>query len=111
MRKEFEERINYAVFPSLQGGPHNHQIGALVVQLKEVNTPEFKEYSFKVIKNARALCAALIERGEKISTGGTDTHLIMWDLRPHDLTGSKVEKTLEAMCITVNKNSLIGDTS
>ena len=81
------------------------------MQLKEVVTPEFKEYARKIIQNARALCAALVERGEKISTGGTDTHLIMWDLRPHDLTGSKVEKTLEAMHITVNKNSLIGDTS
>ena len=79
--------------------------------MKQVATPEFHEYSAKVIQNARALCAVLVERGEKISTGGTDTHLIMWDLRPHDLTGSKVEKTLEAMCITVNKNSLIGDSS
>lgn len=110
-RKEFEDRINFAVFPSLQGGPHNHQIAALATQLKEVATPEFKIYSKQVIENARALAAGLIKRGEVVLTGGTDTHMVMWDVRPHDLTGSKVEKVLEAINMTVNKNSLVGDKS
>ena len=110
-RKEFEERINFAVFPTLQGGPHNHQIGALATQLKEVATPEFKVYSQQVVSNARTLAAALIKRGEQVLTGGTDTHMVMWDVRPHDLTGSKVEKVLEAISMTVNKNSLVGDKS
>jgi glycine hydroxymethyltransferase len=64
-----------------------------------------------VIENARALSAALISRGEVVFTNGTDSHIVMWDVRPHGLTGSKVEKILEAIEISVNKNSLIGDSS
>lgn len=99
------------MFPCLQGGPHNHQIGALATQLKVVATPEFKAYSRQVVENARAMAGALMKRGEKVLTDGTDTHMVMWDLRPHDLTGSKVEKVLEAINMTVNKNSLVGDKS
>lgn len=110
-RKDLEERINFAVFPQLQGGPHNHQIAALANQLKEVATPEFAAYSKQVIQNARSLAKDLMDRGEVILTNGTDTHIVMWDVRPHDLTGSKVEKALEAIGITVNKNSLVGDKS
>jgi len=109
--KEFTEAINFAVFPMLQGGPHNVQIAALAVQLKEVATPEFKEYSRQVVANARALAAALMASGEKLITSGTDTHLVMWDLRQHGLTGSKVEKILDLMHITTNKNSIVGDKS
>jgi glycine hydroxymethyltransferase len=76
-----------------------------------VVTPEFKLYSQQVVNNARALAAALVSRGEQVLTGGTDSHMIMWDIRPHDLTGSKVEKVMEAMSMTVNKNSLVGDKS
>merc|ERR1712178_264311 len=72
---DIKDRIDMAVFPALQGGPHNHQIGALAVQLKEVATPMFKEYSAKVIKNAQALAKALMEKGHKIATDGTDNHL------------------------------------
>ena len=105
------DRINFAVFPSLQGGPHNHQIGALACQLREVATPEFKEYCEQVIKNARALASALVEKGEKLVTDGTDCHLLLWDVRPHGLTGSKVDKVLDVMHITTNKNSVEGDKS
>ena len=105
------DRINFAVFPSLQGGPHNHQIGALACQLREVATPEFKEYSEQVVKNARALASALVEKGEKLITDGTDCHLLLWDVRPHGLTGSKVDKVLDVMHITANKNSVVGDKS
>ena len=64
-----------------------------------------------MIQNARSLAKDLMDRGEVVLTNGTDTHIVMWDVRPHDLTGSKVEKALEAIGITVNKNSLVGDKS
>jgi len=95
----------------LQGGPHNVSIAALAVQLKEVATPEFKDYSLKVCANAKALAKGLMDRGEKLICDGTINHLVMWDLRPHGLTGSKVEKVLDMMHITTNKNSVVGDKS
>ena len=81
-RKQFEEQINNAVFPGLQGGPHNHTISGLAVALKMANTPEFREYQKQVVKNARALCARLIKHGYKIVSNGTDNHLILVDLKP-----------------------------
>lgn len=110
-RRKYEEAINFAVFPQLQGGPHNTNIAALAVQLKEVASEEFRNYSAQVIANARALGAALAKHGEVFITGGTDNHLLMWDIRPHELTGSKVEKVLEKLHITTNKNSIVGDKS
>ena len=110
-RKELMDAIDFAVFPMLQGGPHNVSIGALAIQMKEVATPEFKAYSEQVIKNARALAAAMMAKGENLITSGTDTHLVMWDLRQHGLTGSKVEKLLDEIHITANKNSIVGDKS
>ena len=71
-----------AVFPSLQGGPHNHQIAALAVALKHARTPEFKAYQQQVKANSRALGARLAKHGYKLVTGGTDNHLVLWDLRP-----------------------------
>jgi len=106
-----EEKVNYAVFPMLQGGPHNHQIAAIATQFKEVASPEFKEYSKQVRKNAKALAKGLIDRGHKLVSGGTDNHLMLWDVRPLELTGSKVEKACELVHITVNKNTIIGDKS
>lgn len=108
---EHTDAINFAVFPMLQGGPHNVSIAALAVQLKEVATPEFKIYSQQVVKNAQALAKALMDKGEKLVCDGTINHLIMWDLRPHGLTGSKVDKVLDLMHITANKNSVVGDKS
>lgn len=106
-----EERINFAVFPMLQGGPHNHQIGALATQLKEVLSPEFKEYSRQVKLNAKALAKGLLDRGMRLVSGGTDNHLMQWDVRPLGLTGSKVEKVCDMVHITVNKNTIVGDKS
>merc|ERR1711881_781524 len=74
---DIKERIDMAVFPGLQGGPHNHQIGGLAAQLLEVNTPEFVQYSKDVIENAQALAANLIKNGHKLATDGTDNHLIL----------------------------------
>lgn len=81
------------------------------MQLKQVATPEFREYSQQVIANARAVAGALKAAGETMITGGTDTHLVMWDVRPHGVTGSKVDKVLDLMHITTNKNSVVGDKS
>jgi len=110
-KRELMDQINAAVFPSLQGGPHNHQIGALAVALKEANTPSFKAYAKSVIANAQALAQGLVNRGHVLATGGTDNHLLLWDVRPMGLTGSRVEKVLEMASITTNKNSVPGDTS
>lgn len=79
--------------------------------MKEVATPEFKVYSQQVVDNAKALAKGLMDRGEKLICDGTINHLVMWDLRPHGLTGSKVEKVLDMMHITTNKNSVVGDKS
>jgi len=107
----YEEAINQAVFPSLQGGPHNHQIAGLATQLKEVNTPEFKTYAKQVKANASALAKFLVSKGYKLATEGTENHLMLWDLRPLGLTGSKMEKVFEKMHITLNKNAVHGDVS
>jgi len=108
---DIKERIDMAVFPALQGGPHNHQIGALAVQLKEVKTPAFRVYQEKVIANSRAMAAELMKLGHKLATDGSDTHLILWDVRPLKLTGSKVEKVCELVSISLNRNSIHGDKS
>jgi len=108
---DIKERIDMAFFPALLGGPHNHQIGALAAQLLEVNTSEFVDYSRKVVANAQALAAALISKGHKLASDGTDNHLILWDLRPHGLTGSKVEKVCEICSISLNRNAVHGDAS
>merc|ERR1719453_1611878 len=108
---EYESAIDFAVFPSLRGGPHNHQIAGLCTQLKEVNSPEFKTYIQQVKANAAALCKFLSGKGYKLATNGTENHLMLWDLRPLGLTGNKVEKVLELMHITLNKNAVHGDVS
>lgn len=108
---DIKERIDMAVFPALQGGPHNHQIGALAAQLLEVNTPDFVDYSKKVVANAQALASELMSKGHKLASDGTDNHLILWDLRPHGLTGSKVEKVCEICSISLNRNAVHGDAS
>merc|ERR1712048_150879 len=108
---DIKERIDMAVFPGLQGGAHNHQIGALAAQLKEVNTPEFVEYSKQVVDNCKALAETLKGKGHKLASDGTDNHLILLDLRPQGLTGSKVEKACEAASISLNRNAVHGDAS
>merc|ERR1719437_87386 len=106
-----KEKIDMAVFPGLQGGPHNHQIGGLAAQLLEVSTPEFKEYSKAVVTNSQTLAKALQDKGHKLASDGTDNHLVQWDLRPHGLTGSKLEKVCEAVSISCNRNTVPGDAS
>ena len=108
----FEDKINNAVFPSLQGGPHEHQIAGVAVQLKEAQTPEFKDYVVQIKKNIKALGKRLVDdHGYTLATGGTDNHLVLWDLRPAGLTGSKLEKICDVCQITLNKNAVPGDLS
>jgi glycine hydroxymethyltransferase len=106
---EIGKKINSAVFPGLQGGPLMHIIAAKAVAFGEALKPEFKVYSQNVIDNARALASALTERGLKIVSGGTDSHLMLVDLRPKKATGVSAEKVLDRAGITVNKNSIPGD--
>lgn len=111
-KKQFENQINNAVFPGLQGGPHMHQIAGIATQLKEVNTPVFKEYIDNVCKNAVALADQLSNKyGYTLATGGTENHLILWDLKPQKVTGSKMQVICDHVSITLNKNSVLGDTS
>jgi len=109
--RNFETKVNNAVFPSLQGGPHEHQIAAVATQLKEVQSFQFQQYAIQVKKNASALATNLMKMGYCISTGGTDNHLVLWDLRPQNITGSKFEKVCDAVSITLNKNCVPGDKS
>jgi glycine hydroxymethyltransferase len=110
--RNFEAKINAAVFPGLQGGPHVHQIAGIATQLKEVNTPEFKEYAAQVRKNAQALADQLVRvHGYSLATGGTENHLILWDLKPQQLTGSKMQTICDHCSITLNKNAVLGDKS
>merc|ERR1712019_25857 len=109
--RNFETKVNNAVFPALQGGPHEHQIAAVATQMKEVQSCQFQQYAKQVRKNASALAAKLMKMGYCISTGGTDNHLVLWDLRPQNITGSKFEKVCDAVSITLNKNCVPGDKS
>ncbi|KAG9040466.1 Serine hydroxymethyltransferase, cytosolic [Tulasnella sp. UAMH 9824] len=108
--EDIEARINAAVFPGCQGGPHNNTIAAIATSLKLAAQPEFKQYAKQVIKNAQVLAETLGGHGYSLQTDGTDNHLVLWDLRPLGLSGSKVEKIGDLVGITVNKNAVQGDT-
>lgn len=101
--------FNKAIFPGTQGGPLMHVIAAKAVCLKEALQPEFKEYQKNVAANAQALCKGLKDRGIKIVSDGTDNHLMLVDLTPFDLTGKAVEKLLDSVNITCNKNTIPND--
>lgn len=110
-RKHLESEINQAVFPGLQGGPHNHTISGLAVALKMANTPEFRAYQQQVVANAKALSHRMQELGYTIVSGGTDNHLILVDLKPSGIDGARVQTVLDLASITLNKNSVPGDQS
>ncbi len=105
-RERFAHELDHAVFPGVQGGPLMHVIAAKAVALLEASLPSFREYQQQVIKNAKALAAALQERDLRVVSGGTDTHLLLVDLRPQGVTGIDVEEALDAVKITVNKNNI-----
>nr|KAJ3421184.1 glycine hydroxymethyltransferase shm1 [Polyrhizophydium stewartii] len=108
---DLENPINFSVFPGHQGGPHNHTITALAVALKQATTPEFKEYQVQVLKNAKALENEFRKRGYDMVAGGTDTHLLLIDLRSKGIDGARVERILELVNIAANKNTIPGDKS
>ncbi|KAI8975518.1 serine hydroxymethyltransferase [Mycotypha africana] len=108
---QLESRVNQAVFPSCQGGPHNNTIAAVAVALKQAASPEFKQYAKQVCANAKKLAETLTGYGYKLATGGTVNHLVLWDLKPQKLTGSKIERICDMVHITINKNSIAGDKS
>lgn len=108
-REEFAKKINAAVFPGTQGGPLMHIIAAKAVALGEALTDEFKQYQRNILANASALSKALAAQGFNIVSGGTDNHLMLVDLRPFDITGKELEKRLDEVRITVNKNTIPND--
>lgn len=101
--------IDKWVFPGTQGGPLEHVIAAKAVAFSEALQPSFKTYAAQVVKNAQALAAAMVARGYAVVSGGTDTHLMLVDLRPKNLTGKEAEQLLDKAGITVNKNTIPGD--
>ena len=105
-KEEFAKAVDKSVFPGIQGGPLMHVIAAKAVAFKEAMTEEFKTYAKQVVLNAKALAEELLKGGLKIVTGGTDSHIVLVDLRPKNLTGKEVEKALERAGITVNKNAV-----
>ena len=94
------------MFPGCQGAPHNNTIAGIATTLLQASHPSWKTYAQQVIKNARALAEELVKNGYKLQTGGTDSHLVLWDLRPLKLTGSKVEKIGDLVGITINSTLL-----
>jgi glycine hydroxymethyltransferase len=108
---ELGKKINSAVFPGLQGGPLEHVIAAKAVAFGEALKPEFKQYAQQVVANARALAAVLIERGLAVVSGGTDSHIVLVDLRPKGVTGKATELQLEHALMTCNKNGVPFDTA
>jgi glycine hydroxymethyltransferase len=109
---ELGEKIDKAIFPGLQGGPHNHQTAAIAVALGETMKPEFKEYAKQVVINAKILAQELMEKGLKLVSNGTDTHLLLVDLTPYGKgMGVFAEKALDLAGITLNKNTIPGDPS
>ena len=105
-KEKFAKQIDKAVFPGTQGGPLMHIIAAKAVAFGEALTPEFKEYQQQIIKNAQALCLAMKEEGFRIVSGGTDNHLMLLDLSDKDVTGKDLEKMLDEVNITLNKNAI-----
>ncbi|NNF26243.1 MAG: serine hydroxymethyltransferase [Gemmatimonadetes bacterium] len=108
-REEHAKAVDKMVFPGIQGGPLMHVIAAKAVALGEAMEPEFVSYSASVVENASSLAEALLERGVRLVSGGTDNHLVLVDLRGRDLTGKDAEAALEAAGITVNKNTVPGE--
>ncbi|MHC4086887.1 MAG: serine hydroxymethyltransferase [Planctomycetota bacterium] len=110
-KTEHAAKVDRAVFPGLQGGPHMHTLSAIAVALAEADTPEFVAYARQIVKNAKALAKKLMEYGFKLMSDGTDNHLILIDLRNKKLGGKKVAKALDRARIVCNYNTVPGDTA
>ncbi|BCS53920.1 serine hydroxymethyltransferase [Geobacter sp. SVR] len=105
-REEFAKAVNSQIFPGIQGGPLMHVIAAKAVAFKEALQPEFKVYQQQIVKNAKALSEALMQRGFKLTSGGTDNHLMLIDFSGTEITGKAAEEALDKAGITVNKNTV-----
>lgn len=110
-KKELKEQIDFAVFPGINGGGHFNTISAVANALRQVNTPEFKNYSKQVIDNARLLAKKLSENGFDVITGGTDNHIVLINIKKSGIMGSKFEKLSELCNVSLNKNMIASDTS
>lgn len=110
-KKELMEQIDYGVFPRLQGGPPNHQIAGVGVALEEALTPEFKQYAKQIVINAQTLATEFIKMGYMVTSGGTDKHLLLLDLRNKNMHGHSSAIALEKANIIMNKNTVPGETS
>jgi glycine hydroxymethyltransferase len=108
-QEAYAKAVDKQVFPGIQGGPLEHVIAAKAVALHEALTPEFQTYARQVVRNAQSFATALLERGYAIVSGGTDTHVILVDLRPKRVTGKEAQELLDRAGITVNKNTIPGD--
>ena len=108
-KEEYAKDIDKAIFPGSQGGPLMHVIAGKAVCFGEALKPEFKAYQQPIVKNAKALAATLLEKGFNLVSGGTDNHLMLVDLRPFSITGKELEKRLDEVFITVNKNAIPND--
>ncbi|KAL9351176.1 hypothetical protein Peur_053856 [Populus x canadensis] len=108
---DYEDKINQAVFPGLQGGPHNHTIAGLAVALKQATTVEYKAYQEQVLSNCAKFAQSLVEKGYELVSGGTENHLVLVNLKNKGIDGSRVEKVLESVHIAANKNTVPGDVS
>jgi glycine hydroxymethyltransferase len=109
---DLQDKIDFAVFPGCQGGPHNHTITALATALKQANQPAFKEYQNQVVSNASAMANALSEKGYTLVSGGTDNHLVLIDVKQSmGIDGARAEAVLERAGISLNKNTVPTDTS
>ncbi|KKQ17888.1 MAG: Serine hydroxymethyltransferase [Berkelbacteria bacterium GW2011_GWA1_36_9] len=104
--EELSKKIDRAVFPGMQGGPHENQIGAMAVCFKEALNPQFKKYAQQIVKNAQILASELERLGLRIVSGGTDNHLMLVDLRPIKMTGKEAQQILEDVNIICNKNTI-----
>lgn len=105
-REQYAKAIDRAVFPGLQGGPHDHVTAAKAICFKEAMTDDFKDYAHQIIKNAQTLATELAQRGHRIITGGTDNHLFLVDFRSVNISGKEAQEVLDSVHITLNKNTI-----
>jgi len=109
-REQHAAAIDKAVFPGLQGGPHDHTTAAIAVAMKEAQSPAFKDYAHQVVKNAQALAKTLLDKGFTLITGGTDNHLLVVDLSATGLSSKRVAKALDRAGVVLNYNTIPFDT-
>lgn len=105
-KEQYAKAIDKSVFPGIQGGPFMHTIAAKAVAFKEAATPEFRAYGHRIVVNAKAMAARMVENGFRLVSGGTDTHLMLTDLQPKNITGIDAQHLLEEVDITLNKNMI-----